>query len=77
MAKQLDDVASEALKMPRESRAKLAEALAESLGGDSPGDIDQAWSAEIRRRLDDLRSGRTKPVPWSQVRRRIRAALRS
>src|SRR5579864_325722 len=39
-----------------------------------PG-YDEAWSAEIRRRVDAVVSGRSKGVPWSQVRREIEAQL--
>ena len=34
-------------------------------------DAEQAWSAEIARRLDGLNSGSATTVPWSQARRRI------
>jgi putative addiction module component (TIGR02574 family) len=39
-----------------------------------PG-YDQAWSAEIRRRVDAVVSGASKGVPWSQVRGEIAAHL--
>jgi putative addiction module component (TIGR02574 family) len=36
---------------------------------------EQAWAAEIRRRVDDVVGGRSRGVPWSQVRREIQADL--
>jgi putative addiction module component (TIGR02574 family) len=38
---------------------------------------EEAWASEIRRRVDDALSGKTKAVPWEQAREEIRAALRS
>ena len=37
---------------------------------------ESAWSNEIRRRIDDLDSGRVKMVPWEEVRRLIMAEVR-
>lgn len=39
-----------------------------------PG-YDEAWSAEIRRRVAAVVSGRSKGVAWTQVRREIEAEL--
>jgi len=34
--------------------------------------IDQQWAAVAKRRLQELRSGRVKPVPGEEVRAKIR-----
>ena len=34
------------------------------------------WQQEITRRMDELRSGKVKPVPWSEVQRKGQALLR-
>jgi len=39
-----------------------------------PG-YDEAWSAELRRRVDGVVSGKSKGVLWPQVRREIEARL--
>jgi putative addiction module component (TIGR02574 family) len=39
-----------------------------------PG-YDEAWSAEIRRRVDAVVGGASKGAPWSQVKREIAAQL--
>ena len=39
-----------------------------------PG-YEEAWSAEIRRRVDAVLSGASKGVPWSQVKNEITAHL--
>jgi putative addiction module component (TIGR02574 family) len=64
----------EALHLPAEERAALAGALIESLDPEVDEDVEAAWSAEIRRRLDKVDAGVAKTVPWSEARRRILAA---
>jgi len=61
----------EALKLPAEARAALAGSLLDSLDETVDQDAEQAWEAEIARRIEDLDSGRVKAVPWSEARRRI------
>lgn len=64
----------EALRLPEAERAALAGELIESLDTDVDADAEAAWSAEIRRRVEDLNSGRARTVPWAEARRRIRLA---
>ena len=61
----------EALQLPPEARAALAASLLDSLDPEVGEDAESAWQAEIDRRLRELDSGRVKPVPWSEARRRI------
>jgi putative addiction module component (TIGR02574 family) len=37
--------------------------------------VDGAWAEEIKRRIDDIQSGKTKMVPYEEVRRRLAARL--
>ncbi|MGH7269476.1 MAG: addiction module protein [Polyangiaceae bacterium] len=60
-----------------EERAALIGELILSLERDrdpEPG-YEEAWSAEIRRRVDAVLSGASKGVPWSQVKSEIAAHL--
>ncbi|XXX80087.1 addiction module protein [Sorangium sp. So ce134] len=41
------------------------------MGDESPEEVERAWVEEARRRLDDIRAGRSQPVPWEEARRRI------
>jgi putative addiction module component (TIGR02574 family) len=62
----------EALSLPEEARVDLAEALLESVEQTpAEDDADAAWSVEARRRLDEVRSGAVKPVPWEEAEKRI------
>jgi len=54
----------------------LAGSLLESLD-DEPADegVEAAWSEEIKRRIEELDSGKAKPIPWEEARRQIAALL--
>jgi putative addiction module component (TIGR02574 family) len=54
----------------------LAGSLLESLD-DEPADegVEAAWSEEIKRRIEELDSGKVKPIPWEEARRQIAALL--
>ena len=72
MASNAEKLLQEALSLPEEARVGLAEALLESIEGE-PADegADAAWSLEARRRLEEIRSGAVKPVPWEEAERII------
>ena len=53
----VEDIAEEALALPSEARALLADRLVESLDPAEDGYIHDLWAAEATRRLQDLRSG--------------------
>ncbi len=56
----VDDLAAKAMSLSGEARAQLAERLVESLDQESIRDI---WLIEAKRRRDQVRSGRVKPIP--------------
>lgn len=63
--------------LSKEEREELVAELIVGLERDrepEPG-YDEAWSKEIRRRVDAALAGRSKGTPWSQVRRDIEAQL--
>lgn len=41
------------------------------VGDEPPEDVEQAWLEEARRRLEDVRAGRSRSVPWEEARRRV------
>jgi putative addiction module component (TIGR02574 family) len=68
----------EAMKLPAEDRAALADELdASLLGDDSPEEVEKAWAEEIERRVRDVEEGRVKPIPAAEVHRAIRERLRA
>jgi len=52
-------------------RAELAGLLLESIDEPPDAGVEEAWAAEIERRMADYRAGRVKTIPWSEVRARL------
>jgi putative addiction module component (TIGR02574 family) len=73
MSKQFATLEAEALKLPPEERALLADHLLASLG--EQGEVEQAWVAEIERRLSEVEAGHVELVPVEQAIQRARQAL--
>ena len=76
MAANFEDVAEQAMTLPPDSRARLADLLVESLDTDVLGPHDELWLAEAQRRLDDIRSGRVQTIPGEEALRAVRDSLR-
>ena len=71
MSPKVEKLLADALKLPPQARAELAAELIDSLDQKVDEDSEEAWSAEIARRVEDLETGRVKAVPWTEARRRI------
>ena len=67
----LEAIAAAALALPEGQRADLLTRLMDSLDGPPDSDVEQAWDTEIARRLEEVRSGKEKGIPWEEVRRRL------
>ena len=67
MPMRVEDLTDEALALPSEARALLADRLVESLDPAEDGHIHRLWVEEARRRLDELRSGRVKSIPGEEA----------
>jgi putative addiction module component (TIGR02574 family) len=63
----LDKVELEALNLPREERAFLADRLLSSLGDEVLSDVDTAWVAEAEHRYAEYKRGNRQPVPAAKV----------
>ena len=59
-------IIDEALSLPVEERALIADSLLRSLNMPDTG-IDAKWTEVAKRRLQDLRSGKMNPVPGDVV----------
>ena len=75
MSMTVEQIAEEALSLPSEARALLADRLVESLDPAEDGHIRQLWAAEALRRRDDVRSGRVKTIPSDEALARVRRAV--
>jgi hypothetical protein len=75
MIRTLESLESEALRLDVAARARLAGRLLISLDAPSDEENLHLWVSEAERRLNDMRAGRAKESPVSQVLKRARAAL--
>jgi putative addiction module component (TIGR02574 family) len=68
----------EALALPDAERAELAAILTDSIGdGSSPAEIEAAWIAEAKRRLESIRSGKSETAAWEDVERELDEIIES
>jgi putative addiction module component (TIGR02574 family) len=72
MTPQISALLEKAMALSSEERGFLIDRLVESLD-DAPAEagVEAAWDEEIKRRVEDVRSGRVKTIPGEQVLREI------
>jgi len=63
----LEQIAREALLLTPAQRAELADLLVGSLDSTPPDEIQRLWIEEANRRLEEVRSGKVKPIPGEDV----------
>jgi putative addiction module component (TIGR02574 family) len=71
----VEQIVDEALGLPSEARALLADRLVESLDPAEDGYVRQLWVAEALRRREEVRSGRVHAIPAEQAFAQVRRAL--
>lgn len=74
MSRSYDEIVSEAMELPPQERADLADRLWISV--DTPEAVAAAWDAEIARRIAQLDAAEIEPIPFEQVIAELRAKLR-
>jgi putative addiction module component (TIGR02574 family) len=75
MSREVAELLKRALELPVTDRAELAGSIIESLDHTEDKSVKDAWNAEILRRMEDLDSGRVKPVSHDEVLRRLASAI--
>jgi putative addiction module component (TIGR02574 family) len=77
MTPQVSEVLEKALALSTQERGLLIDHLIESLDeGPAEEGLEQAWDEEIKRRVDNIRSGRAKMIPGEQVLREFAKRVR-
>lgn len=71
-----ETIRREALSLPVQQRAELAEQLLSSLDSLSEAEVGQLWLQEAARRADELDRGLAKRVSADDVRRKAQALLK-
>ena len=75
MSREVSALLKKALALPPEARAALAGSLLESLEDSVDSAAEEEWSKEIAYRIEELDSGKVKPIAWAEARRQISAIL--
>jgi putative addiction module component (TIGR02574 family) len=71
MTQNANQLLAEAMRLSESDRGDLAAHLIESLDPATEDDVELAWSKEIQQRIQEMRDGQVKPVPWDEARRMI------
>jgi len=76
MTRAVEELYEQASQLPEHDRAELAGRLLESIEDPPDEGVEEAWAAEIERRMAEYRAGRVKTIPWSEVRAHLHRADR-
>ena len=76
MSPEAERLLEEALKLSDEDREVLAVILEDGVGdGSTEEEREAAWGAEIQRRLEAVRAGEVRLIPWEEVQRELEAIV--
>ena len=67
MSKSVRELYDEASALNEKQRADLAGLLLESLDSVRDPDVEQAWAAEIKNRIEQIDQGEVDLIPWKDV----------
>jgi hypothetical protein len=76
MSLTIDQIYNEALLLPDDSKASLAERLVEYLGTHIDGDLERIHLDTAKRRRDEVRSGRVQPIDGEEALARVRRLVK-
>jgi len=74
--KKTNDLFAEAISLPLDIRTQLVDKLLRSLHPIQK-EIDELWAIEAEKRVQDIRNGKTNPIPGEEVLRKIGERLGS
>ncbi len=69
----VEELAKEIRSLPEEARLYLLDQLSESL---EVTEVERAWEVELKRRVDELQSGRVTPFSDAEVMAELEVAAR-
>ena len=72
----LKQIENQALDLPEEERAQLAQRLILSLESSNDEGMEKEWLLEAKRRAVEIDKGEVQPVPAEEVRKKAQALLR-
>lgn len=65
-----------ALKLPSEDRARIAAELIASLDGIPEAGVEEAWDAEVDRRIEQADRGEVELTDWNAVKAEVARAVK-
>lgn len=71
----LEQIEQEAMALPSEARARLADRLVESLDAAEINRVDKVWATVAKRRRDEVRQGGVKTVLGPEGLARVRRSV--
>ncbi len=71
MSTKVQTLLEAALELSEIEREELAERIYDSLGDPETEVEDDAWSDELKRRVDNAKSGKSVGIPWEEAMNRI------
>ena len=77
MTPEVSKLLQQALSLSLDEQEALANSLISNLGESVGEEVRAAWDSEIKRRMDEIRSGKVEMIPEAEVRRRIADRLRN
>ena len=77
MSPAVDNILAQALQIPAQDRAAIAERLISSLDTETDWDFEIAWQQEVQRRVDEVERGEIVCLPWEQVLQQLRKNSRA
>ena len=76
MSPETSDLLKRALALPADERAALANTLLDTLEISSESvSVQEAWDAEVARRIEELKAGKAVTVPWEELHRELLAMV--
>lgn len=65
-----EKIRKEALELSQEERAQLAHMLIDSLNPETDFESEEAWSKELKHRIDQYQEGTTSSTSWDNVKKK-------
>jgi putative addiction module component (TIGR02574 family) len=71
MSTNVTELFKQASELSESDRAELAALLLESLEVEAKEGVEDAWAAEVQRRIAELDAGAVKTVQWEEVKAKL------
>lgn len=70
-----EKIRKQALELSHQERAELAHMLIDSLQPEKEFESEDAWSEELKKRIDRYEQGKSSAKPWDEVKKNAKTLL--